>query len=315
MPGVTLDTHRRKAPSAPRRLLEALAMKHGWIGWDSNIVQPKLDRRENASANDAVGPPKVLLRIDEFPHARAFDPGGRFGTDAFKRFHAVLAEAHIPYLLAITPRVSRDYLDPGVNEWRPLADSEIATLRALASDGVAFALHGLDHRTRHASPRRHSELCGLEAEALAQRLEGALEIFGELGLSTPVFVPPFNRFDASQYDVLAERFEVVCGGPESVRLIGFSPTPVRWGDSVYLPSYPPLYGHAAEVAAEVERLAELEAAIWAPATLHWGWETKDDFDSLRRLCGTLAGRTAAWPDFLAAVEASRTVKGSAAPGR
>jgi peptidoglycan/xylan/chitin deacetylase (PgdA/CDA1 family) len=315
MPSVTLDSRRRKAPSAPRRLLDALAMKRGWISWDSNGIEPRLDRRENAPATDTVGPPKVLLRVDEFPHARAFDPGGRFGTDAFKRFHAVLAEARIPYLLAITPRVSRDYLDPEANEWRPLADSEIATLRSLASNGVTFALHGLDHRTRHALPRRHSELCGLEAEALAERLDTALEVFGELGLSTPVFVPPFNRFDASQYHVLAERFEVVCGGPESVRLVGFSPTPVRWGDAVYLPSYPPLYGHAAEVAAEVERLADVKAALWAPATLHWGWELEDDLDSLRHLCRTLAGRTAAWPDFLAAVETSRSVKGSATPGR
>jgi peptidoglycan/xylan/chitin deacetylase (PgdA/CDA1 family) len=276
-------------------VLEALAIKRGWIGWEPSVVKPWLDR----NGDDAGGVPKVLLRVDEFPHARAFDPGGRFGTDSFKRFHALLAEAGIPYLLAITPRVSRDYLDPTVTESRPLDDSEIEQLRTLAGEGVAFALHGLDHRTRYASPRRHSELCGLDPGALGQRLDVARRSFDELGLATPVFVPPFNRFDASQYAVLAERFEVVCGGPESVRLVGFSPTPARWGDAVYLPSYPPLYGHAAEVAAEVERLAELEAALWAPATLHWGWETKDEFESLRRLCRTLAGRTAAWGEFLA----------------
>ena len=300
MPGVTLDPQRRKAPPAPRRLLEALAMKRGRIGWEASVVKPWLDRR----GDDAGGPPRVLLRVDEFPHARAFDPAGRFGADSFKRFHAVLAEAGIPYLLAITPRVSREYLDPTVTESRPLDDSEIEQLRALAAEGVVFGLHGLDHRTRHASPRRHSELCGLSEDALADRLDTARRTFDELGLSAPVFVPPFNRFDASQYAVLAERFDVVCGGPESVRLVGFTPTPVRWGDAVYLPSYPPLYGHAAEVAAEVERLAGLEAALWAPATLHWGWETKDDFESLRRLCRTLANRVTAWPDFLAAIEAN-----------
>jgi hypothetical protein len=307
MPDVTLDHERQKVPSSPRRMLEALAMKRGWIGWESNVAKRWPNR-------NGSGPPRVLLRVDEFPHARAFDNSGRFGSDNFKRFHAVLSEARIPYLLAITPRVSRDYLDPRVDESRPLDDSEIALLRSLADEGVTFALHGLDHRTRHASPRRHSELCGLGGEALAGRLDTALRVFDELGLSTPVFVPPFNRFDASQYAVLAKRFDVICGGPESVRLVGFSPTPVRWGDAVYLPSYPPLYGHAAEVAAGVERLAELEATLWAPATLHWGWEQKDDFDSLRRLCGTLAGRTAAWSEFLAAVETSRTVKESAAPG-
>jgi peptidoglycan/xylan/chitin deacetylase (PgdA/CDA1 family) len=306
MPDVTLDTHRRRAPTAPRRLLEALAMKRGWIGWESNVAKRSLNRDGSAPGNSVGGPPRVLLRVDEFPHARAFDNSGRFGSDNFRRFHAVLAEAHIPYLLAITPRVSLDYLDPEAGESRPLENSEIAVLRSLAAEGVTFGLHGLDHRTRHASPRRHSELCGLDRGALAERLDLARQTFDELGLSTPVFVPPFNRFDASQYPVLAERFDIVCGGPESVRLVGFSPTPVRWGDAVYLPSYPPLYGHAAEVAGGVERLAKLETALWAPATLHWGWETKDDFDELRRLCRALAGRTAAWPEFLAAVASSRS---------
>ncbi len=292
--------------SRPRRFLEALAARRGWTDWESQVVDPLVDARRAAFGEDAAGPPRVLLRIDEFPHARAFDPTGRFGTEAFKRFHAVLAEAGIPYLLAISPRVSRDYLDPTVAESRPLDDSELVQLQELAGEGVAFGLHGLDHRTRHASPRRHSELCGLSADALSSRIDTARGVFDGLGLPTPVFVPPFNRFDASQYQQLAERFEVVCGGPESVRLLGFSTTPIWRGDAVYLPSYPPLYGHAADVAAGVEQLAELEAALWAPATLHWGWETRDDFDGLRRLCRALAGRTVAWPEFLAAVASSRS---------
>lgn len=291
--------------SRPRRLLEALATRRGWTNWESQVVGPLMDARRAALGEDAAGPPRVLLRVDEFPHARAFDPAGPFGTEAFKRFHAILAEAGIPYLLAISPRVSRDYLDPTVAESRPLDNSELAQLQKLAGEGVAFGLHGLDHRTRHTSPRRHSELCGLSADALCRRIDTARATFDEMGLPTPVFVPPFNRFDASQYQPLAERFEVVCGGPESVRLLGFSMTPVWRGDAVYLPSYPPLYGHASDVAAGVEHLAELEAALWAPATLHWGWETRDDFDGLRRLCGVLAERTAAWPDFLAAVASSR----------
>lgn len=274
------------------------------MGWESHVVKPLIDARRAALGEDASGPPRVLLRVDEFPHARAFESSGPFGTDSFKRFHAILAEAGIPYLLAITPRVSRDYLDPTVTESRPLEDSELAQLQMLQDEGVTFALHGLDHRTRHPSPRRHSELSGLDADALGRRLDAARGTFDELGLPTPVFVPPFNRFDASQYRVLAQRFKVVCGGPESVRMLGFGTTPAWWGEAVYLPSYPPLYGHAAEVAAGIERLAELEAALWAPATLHWGWETRDGFDSLRRLCRTLAGRTATWPEFLAAVESS-----------
>ncbi len=290
----------------PLRFLEALAQRQGRLDWDRHVVGPLMSFRGAALGDAAAGPPRALVRVDEFPHARAHDPGGPFGTDAFRRFHAVLAEAGIPYLLAITPHVSRNYLDPEVAERRDLDQGEIAALQALREDGVVLGLHGADHRTRNASPRHHSEFCGLGLGEAGERIDGARAVFERLDLPTPVFVPPFNRFDAVQYPLLAERFEVVCGGPESVRLLGFHRTPVWQGEAVYLPSYAPLYGTAAEAAAGIERLAEQEAALWAPLTLHWGWELKDDFAALRRLCKVLQGRVADWSDFLAAVAASRT---------
>jgi peptidoglycan/xylan/chitin deacetylase (PgdA/CDA1 family) len=289
----------------PLRFAQALAFRGGRIGWERNVVEPLMRARRAAFAAAGGGQPRALIRVDEFPHARGHDPAGRFGSDAFRRFHAVLAEAGVPYLLAITPHVSRDYLDPELDERRDLDDSELAVLDELGREGVVFGLHGADHRTRHASPRRHSELCGLGLAETAARIDGARAVFERLGLSTPVFVPPFNRFDAAQYPLLAERFEVVCGGPESVRLLGFHRSPTWFGEAVYLPSYPPLYGRSAEVAAGIERLGDLQAPLWAPVTLHWGWELEDNFASLRRLCRALAGRTAGWEEFLAAVAASR----------
>lgn len=292
-------------PALPRRLAQALAAKRGRLGWDPQVVEPLVEARRASLGNAARGEPRVLVRVDEFPHARAFDPGGPFGTDRFRRFHSILTEAGVPYLLAITPRVSREYLDPGVSESRPLGDAEVQWLYELQRDGVVFGLHGLDHRTRHASPRRHSELVGLGPTATEERIDAARASFADLGLETPVFVPPFNRFDAGQYDLLARRFEVVCGGPESVRLLGFGPTPAWRGEAVYLPSYPPLYGRAGEVATGVAELASREAAIWSPATLHWGWELEDDLAGLRRLCRALEGRASGWREFLGAVAASR----------
>jgi peptidoglycan/xylan/chitin deacetylase (PgdA/CDA1 family) len=278
-------------PAAPLRYAQAIALKLGRLEWpDGNAA--------------GTGRPWPLVRVDEFPHARAFDSSGRFGTEAFKRFHAVLAEAGVPYLLAATPRISRDYLDPGQDEWRPHEDAEIAELQDLKRDGVTFALHGLDHRTRHANPRRHSELCGLGLAETEERIDLALSILAEIGIETPVFVPPFNRFDASQYALLAERFDVVCGGPESIRLLGFRPTPIWEGDAVYLPSYAPLYGRATAVRPEIERMIEAEEALWAPITLHWGWELDDDFASLKRLCNRLAGLASDWSGFLTAVSES-----------
>jgi peptidoglycan/xylan/chitin deacetylase (PgdA/CDA1 family) len=297
--------HHTGLPSLPRRYAQAIAFRRGRVSWAETVAEPLTVAREAALGDAAGGAPRVLLRIDEFPHAAGFDLHGRFATDNFRRFHAVLAEAGVPYLLAITPRISRDYLDPAVSESRPLDDGEVETMRQLTTEGVVFALHGADHRTRQANPRRHSEFCGLDPRAAAERIDRALATFAELGLATPVFVPPFNRFDAGQYDLLAERFAVVCGGPESIRLLGFAPGPVWRGDAVYLPSYPPLYGTAAQVAPEVERLADRGAAIWAPTTLHWGWELGDDFAALAKLARLISKCARGWGDFLAAVEATR----------
>jgi peptidoglycan/xylan/chitin deacetylase (PgdA/CDA1 family) len=312
-PHPPVDTGRRgRRKLAPRlptpqplRFAQALGARLGADLWQKGVVGPVSAYRHAGLGDAAAGPPRALVRVDELPHARAFDSAGKFGTDAYRRFHAVLAEAGIPYLLAITPHVSRDYLDPEVAERRDLDDVEVETMRSLREDGVVFGLHGADHRTRNASPRHHSEFCGLAPEEAAARIDGARGVFDALDLPTPVFVPPFNRFDAAQYPLLAERFDVVCGGPESVRLLGFHRTPVWQGEAVYLPSYAPLYGTAVEAVTEIERLVELEAALWAPITLHWGWELKDDFAGLRRLCELLQGRVAAWSDFLAAVAASR----------
>ncbi len=278
-----------RIPEAPVRYAQAIGLKLGRLGWPDGKAAGQ-------------GMPWPLVRVDEFPHAGAFDSSGRFGTEAFKRFHAVLAEAGVPYLLAATPRVSRDYLDPAQGEWRPLEDAEIAELEGLKRDGVTFALHGLDHRTRHANPRRHSELCGLGTAETEERIDLALSTLAEIEIETPVFVPPFNRFNAAQYGLLAKRFDVVCGGPESIRLLGFQPTPIWLGKAVYLPSYAPLYGRATAVLPGIERMIEAEEALWAPITLHWGWELDDDFAALKRLCGRLAGLACDWSRFLTATE-------------
>ncbi len=290
----------------PLAFVQALAQRQGRIAWEKDTVEPLTAFRRAALGEAAAGEPRALVRVDELPHAGAFDSAGPTGTEAFRRFHAVLAEAGVPYLLAITPRVSREYLDPGVSESRPIEDAEVEVLRELRDGGTVFGLHGADHRTRHAEPRRHSELTGRGAAETAERLDGALAAFAALELPTPVFVPPFNRFDAAQYPLLAERFQVVCGGPESVRLLGYHRPPAWHGEAVYLPSYAPLYGTAAEAAAGIERMSDLGAALWAPITLHWGWEQRDGFAALRRLCDLLAGRAADWTEFLAAVAASRS---------
>jgi Uncharacterized protein conserved in bacteria (DUF2334) len=294
----------RRCPSRPTRFAQRVQRKLGQLDYERAVAQPLLTARRAVLAGRAAGPPRFLVRVDEFPHYLAWDDPARYGTERYRRFHAIMAAAGVPYLIAVPPRVSHLPLDPRETRWRALEDEERTLLGQLRGEGVAFALHGLDHRTRFASPRRHSELCGLGRDATAALLDIGLAELAALGISAEVFVPPYNRFDASQYELLARRFAVVCGGPESVGLMGFQRTPLWRGDAVYLPSYEPLYGHAQEVLPAARRLIERDARLWAPIVLHWGWEADEDWVELERLLAAIAPCAARWEDFLAAVRAS-----------
>jgi peptidoglycan/xylan/chitin deacetylase (PgdA/CDA1 family) len=294
----------RGVPPLPVRYAQALALRRGPISWERSVAGPFTRAREEALGGAARGAPRVLVRVDEFPHAGAWDPAGRRGVAAYERFHEAMGEHGVPYLVAVCARVARDYLDPDAAESRPLDDRELAMLRRLAHDGVEFAVHGYDHRTRRREPRQRSELAGLSPVALEELLERSVGELRQAGVEARAFVPPFNRFDAAHWSVLARRFEVVCGGPETVPLLGFHRTPLWRGDAVYMPSYRPLYGRAGEVAAGIERLLAREAAIWAPVTLHWGWEEDDGRRDLDRLARVLSRCATPWADFLAAARAS-----------
>ncbi len=294
----------RSVPSAPVRFAQRVQRKLGRLEYGEAVAAPLMAARREALGAGAAGPPQFLVRMDEFPHYMALDEPERYGTAAYLRFHELMHEAGVPYLVAVLPRVSSASLDPAGTRWRKLADDERALLAKMPSEGVTYGLHGLDHRTRHASPRRHSELCGLSVAETEALLGTALAELEPSGIRPRVFVPPYNRFDARQYPVLAREFDVVCGGPETVGLLGFQRTPVWRGDAVYLPSYHPLYGRAGEVLQGATRLIEAQAALWAPITLHWGWEADEGYDELRRLLAAIAPYAAHWEDFLTEVRAS-----------
>jgi hypothetical protein len=294
----------RRPPPRPLRFVQRVQRKLGRLEYERAVAAPLDAARRAALGAHAAGVPRFLVRVDEFPHYLAWDEPARYGTERFRRFHTIMASAGVPYLIAVPPRVSHAPLNPHESRWRTLDDNERTLLAELPGEGVSFALHGLDHRTRFSSPRRHSELSGLDLAATAARIDTGLSELAALGISAEVFVPPYNRFDVEQYDVLARRFAVVCGGPESVGLIGFQRTPLWRGEAVYLPSYHPLYGHAREVLGAARRLIERRMALWAPIALHWGWEGDEDWTALQRLLETIAPHTAHWDDFLAAVRAS-----------
>jgi hypothetical protein len=293
------------------RSYQRLQMRRGRLSFERQLLPLAAAARCAAVPKAADTPPRVLLRVDEFPHARALDDR-RYDSDAFERFHEVLAEAGVPYLIAVLPHPSHDYLNPQASGGRPLDEAELAVLGRVGAEGVTFALHGRDHRTRSARPSRHSELCGLGTEELERLLDAALAMMRAVGASPRVFVPPFNRFDASQWDLLARRFDVVCGGPESVAQLGWHATPTWRGDAVWLPSYPPLYGRARDIVPAVERMADEAAGAWLPVTLHLGWEVDDGLAGLKSLAKTLAGLASSWSDFLKEVAASAEPRASVA---
>lgn len=294
----------RRIPTRPERIAQRVLMKTGRLSYERSWLAPLLAaRRETAGGAHDEGP-RFLVRVDEFPYYSGLDDP-RFGLDASRRFHAVMAEEGVPHLMSVLPQWTHDALTPASVGGRPLDDDDRALLEQMRSDGVTFAQHGHTHRTRFADPRRHSELCGLDANRLTELLEEGRAKLARVGIEPRILVPPFNRFDAAQWPVLAELYDIVTGGPESVMLMGFHGGPQWRGSAVYLPCYAPLYESADVVLPAVEAMIDQNASGWIPIVLHMGWEVDDDFASLRRLARRVSPHAASWDDLLAAVDASR----------
>ncbi len=314
VPTVQAATRVRAVPARPVRMAQQVRYKLGSLDFDSAVVDPLVAARRAALGSGAAAAPRFLVRVDEFPHYQASDEPDRFGSSEFERFHRIMVGAGVPYLLAVLPRVSHEPLTPTASGSRPLDGAEVAMLRRLASESVSFGLHGRDHRTRFSSPRRHSELCGLSTVETEDLLDDALAELARHEIRPDVFVPPYNRFDARQLKALARRFAIVCGGPESIGRMGFQCSPQWRGEAVYLPSYAPVYGRAAQVLAGVERMIERAVGLWVPVVLHWGWEAEAGYADLERLAERIAPYASRWEHFRAAIERSRSQSNSAITG-
>lgn len=273
-------------------------------------LEPGIAARRSLLGAQADGPPRVLLRVDEYPYATSLDHPNAYGIGPSSEFHAVLADAGIPYLMAIVPQLVREPLNPQASGGRALNDDERGLIRQMAADGVTFAAHGLTHRTRDANPRRHSEFRGLTMAQAGDLADESLRLLDGIGVHPRVFVPPFNRFGPEHYRALATRFDVVTGGPESIALMGPQPSP-RWlGEGVYFPCYPPFYGRAAEVHDALHRLVDRLPGTWIQATLHLSWELDGGLDDMKRLAEWLAPYAVSWEEFLDAVRSTRDRAGN-----
>jgi len=288
-------------------------MKLDRLDWERAWLAKLLALRRSVCGEGASGPPRFLVRVDEFPYYTSFDHPQ--DIDMSRKFHDVMAAAGLPHLMSVVPQLTHSPLTVGSSGGRPLGGEEIELLIRMRGDRVTFAQHGTTHRTLFESPRRRSEFSGLSQESFQRVLEDGRELLLEAGVQAPrVFVPPFNRFDASQYPLLASRFDVVCGGPESVTMMGFHGGPLWRDGAVYLPAYAPLYSNARTILPMVERLIDLAPGTWIPIVLHTSWEQEDDFRSLERLAERIAPFTEDWEDFLAEVARSAGVSPASAAG-
>jgi predicted ATP-grasp superfamily ATP-dependent carboligase len=303
-PAVCRALRTRRVPTRAERVIQRLSMKAGKLSFQDDWLSPLEAARRQTPGAETGGAPRFLVRVDEFPYYSGLDDP-KYGREASRRFHAVMAEEGVPHLMSVLPQWTREPLKPTGVGGRPLDEQDRVLLEQMRKDGVTFAQHGHTHRTRFADPRRHSELCGLDSSSLTELLEEGRQKLVEVGIHPRVLVPPFNRFDAAQWPVLERLYDVVTGGPESVMLMGFHGGPQWRGSAIYLPCYAPLYDSATAVLPAVESLIDSGVSGWIPIVLHMGWEIDDDYGALRRLAKRVASHAASWDDLLAAADASR----------
>ena len=98
------------------------------------------------------------------------------------------------------------YHDAGERGTLPLGPAKIALLQqAVATGAVDVALHGWDHRTISLSSATHSEFVGLPFEKQLDKLQRGRDTLRQaVGVTTTVFVPPWNRYDRNTVAALSQ---------------------------------------------------------------------------------------------------------------
>ena len=278
-----------------RPLIEAFRKARGILGagvdWTSvdqlQVVRHQKRIRRLASRalglNEPEPPASFLLRVDDFPSPL-------LPSEQFLAFHEIAAAHGLPYLLAVTPFLERETGRVG------LLDAELKILHRAVHEGAELALHGFTHRSRYRNYA--SELLSMPAPTLRRELERAENYLREQGLRTTGFVAPFNSYDPFNVSVLAERYELLCGGPESVTAIGYRLGPSFLMQRLYVPSYRFAYDVQRQGLGRFDQLIGEAGGLIVPITLHWANEVKTNFASFRLLCGRLAGHTLSWAELL-----------------
>ena len=93
-----------RVPPAPLRAAQRVAMKLGRLDWERAWLQPLIAARRSVLGDAADGPPKFLVRVDEFPYYTSFDQPQ--DIEMSRRFHEVMASAGLVHLMSALPQLT-----------------------------------------------------------------------------------------------------------------------------------------------------------------------------------------------------------------
>jgi len=206
---------------------------------------------------------RFLIRIDDFPR-------GDLNFSDFMRFHKIMNDYDCPYLLGVTP-----FLSKGVSK------EELNFLRWHKFHNIDLSLHGFTHE-KIGDKKYQGEIDCYSLGELEILIEKAKNFFSENDIEFPdSFIPPFNIIKRDSYEVLSKHFSYMMGGPLSITTLGFYKFLDKINTSFYIPSYFPFYGRVKEIDKGMRHMS-MERGIVMVVTIHWAWEINNNFVDLKK---------------------------------
>jgi hypothetical protein len=94
----------RPVPSWPARTAQRAAMKLGRLDWEQAWLGRLVEARRSVLGEASAGPPRFLVRVDEFPYYSSFDRPS--DLEMSQRFHDVMAAAGLVHLMSALPQLT-----------------------------------------------------------------------------------------------------------------------------------------------------------------------------------------------------------------
>jgi hypothetical protein len=247
-----------------------------------NCLKNKLPLHEfllNTNGGKRVKKPVCVIRVDDFPR---WD----LQFSDYEKFHNILRNNKIPYLLGVTPHAALHPLEVDCTEFLNLEKDEIEFLKAAKQQSVTIAFHGYNHKT---NGEARSEFDSIDQRAIEQKIENGLRYLKEnIGVTTDIMIPPFNHFGRWTIPILGKYFRIICGGPETLPILGLAQSPSLLEDNiVYIPSYRPLYGRTAYINRFLKKFIKKQKYAFLPITIHWAWEENEGYKDLQEFCSLI----------------------------